>query len=177
MTSLLSAELSATCNALGTLVKKTGKYLTDEFTLNTVKDLIRYLRRDGEDHEIRRHFGQTKVLQTDLLPMLVNHWENDELFDVTLRYELVTEHYMFGTIEDFNQVRFIQLFLTRRLLVNLTNPVLLLYREEVPIERTARHNYLQILSHLQFYKEEAFTKVETWNCFAKKLAKILEIVS
>lgn len=64
-----------------------------------------------------------------------------------------------------------------RLLVNLTNPALLLYREEVPVERTARHNYLQILSHLQYYKEEAFTKVETWQVFAKKLAKILEIVS
>ncbi|KAJ8733265.1 hypothetical protein PYW08_001563 [Mythimna loreyi] len=146
MTSLLSAELSATCNALGTYDKKTGKYLIDDFTLNTVKDLIRYLRRDGEDHEIRRHFGQTKVLQSDLLPMLVDHWENTELFDVTLR-----------------------------LLVNLTNPALLLYREEVPTERTARHNYLQILLHLQSYKEEAFTKVETWNIFAKKLAKVLEI--
>ncbi|XP_026737157.1 protein timeless homolog [Trichoplusia ni] len=146
MTSLLSAELSATCNALGTYDKKNGKYLIDDFTLNTVKDLIRYLRRDGEDHEIRRHFGQTKVLQTDLLPMLVDHWENAELFDVTLR-----------------------------LLVNLTNPALLLYREEVPTERTARHNYLQILSHLQAYKEEAFTKVETWSIFAKKLGKILEI--
>ncbi|CAK1598882.1 unnamed protein product [Parnassius mnemosyne] len=146
MSSLLSAELSATCNALGTFNKKTGKYMIDEFTLNTVKDLIRYLRRDGEDHEIRRHFGQTKVLQTDLLPMIIDHWENTELFDVTLR-----------------------------LIVNLTNPALLLYREEVPIERTARHNYLQILSHLQYYKEEAFTKVETWQVFAKKLAKILEI--
>ncbi|XP_068631515.1 protein timeless homolog [Battus philenor] len=146
MSSLLSAELSATCNALGTFDKKTGKYLIDEFTLNTVKDLIRYLRRDGEDHEIRRHFGQTKVLQTDLLPMLIDHWENTELFDVSLR-----------------------------LLVNLTNPALLLYREEVPIERTARHNYMQILSHLQSYKEEAFTKVETWQVFSKKLAKILEI--
>lgn len=67
--------------------------------------------------------------------------------------------------------------LLSRLLVNLTNPALLLYREEVPVERTARHNYLQILSHLQNYKEETFTKVDTWNVFAKKLAKILEIVS
>ncbi|CAF4815805.1 unnamed protein product [Pieris macdunnoughi] len=146
MSSLLSAELSATCNALGTFNKKTGKYMIDDFTLNTVKDLIRYMRRDGEDHEIRMHLGQTKVLQTDLLPMLIDHWENTELFDVTLR-----------------------------LIVNLTNPALLLYREEVPTERTARHNYLQILSHLQSYKEEAFTKVETWQVFAKKLAKILEI--
>lgn len=54
---------------------------------------------------------------------------------------------------------------------------MLLYREEVPVERTARHNYLQILLNLQAYKEEAFTKVETWGVFAKKLAKILEIVS
>ncbi|XP_041971304.1 protein timeless homolog [Aricia agestis] len=146
MSSLLSAELSATCNALGTINKKTGKYMIDDFTLNTVKDLIRYLRRDGEDHEIRRHFGQTKVLQTDLLPMLVDHWENSELFDVTLR-----------------------------LIVNLTNPALLLYREEVPTEKAARHNYLQILSHLQSYKEETFTKVDTWQVFAKKLAKTLEI--
>ncbi|OWR52896.1 timeout [Danaus plexippus plexippus] len=146
MSSLLSAELSATCNALGTFNKKTGKYMIDDFTLNTVKDLIRYLRRDGEDHEIRRHFGQTKVLQTDLLPMLIDHWENEELFDVTLR-----------------------------LIVNLTNPALLLYREEVPVERNDRHNYLQILSHLQSYKEDAFTKVENWQVFAKKLGKVLEI--
>ncbi|CAK1545835.1 unnamed protein product [Leptosia nina] len=146
MSSLLSAELSATCNALGTYDKKTGKYLIDDFTLNTVKDLIRYMRRDGEDHEIRMHLGQTKVLQSDLLPMLIDHWENTELFDVTLR-----------------------------LIVNLTNPALLLFREEVPVERTARHNYLQILYHLQSYKEEAFTKVATWQVFSKKLAKVLEI--
>lgn len=85
MSTLLSAELSATCNALGTFNKKTGKYMIDDFTLNTVKDLIRYIRRDGEDHEIRMHLGKTKVLQTDLLPMLIDHWENTELFDVTLR--------------------------------------------------------------------------------------------
>lgn len=64
-----------------------------------------------------------------------------------------------------------------RLLVNLTNPALLLYREEVPTERTARHNYLQILTHLQAYKEEAFSKVDIWNVFSQKLAKILETVS
>lgn len=86
MSSLLSAELSATCSALGTYDKKTKKYLIDDYTLNTVKDLIRYLRRDGEDHEIRRHIGETKVVQTDLMPMLICHWENTELFDVTLRY-------------------------------------------------------------------------------------------
>lgn len=59
----------------------------------------------------------------------------------------------------------------------MTNPALLLYREEVPVERNDRHNYLQILSHLQSYKEDAFTKVENWQVFAKKLGKVLEIVS
>lgn len=146
MSTLLSAELAATCSALGAYDKKTGKYLVDTFTIDAVKDLIRYLRRDGEDHEIRRNLGQTKVLQTDLIHILLNHWEQAELFDVILR-----------------------------LLVNLTNPALLLYNEKIPTERTARHNYLQILSHLQSYKEESFTKVETWTVFAKKLAKVLEI--
>lgn len=85
MSSLLSAELSATCNALGSLDRKNGKYLLDQFTLESVKDLIRFLRRDDEDHEVRRHLGHTDVLSNDLVPILISHSDNQELFDVTLR--------------------------------------------------------------------------------------------
>lgn len=83
--SLLSAELSATCNALGYYDQKTNKYYADENTLETIKDLIRYLRRDDETHEVRRQLGETKVLQTDLLPLLKNYWKETDLFDVLLR--------------------------------------------------------------------------------------------
>jgi timeless len=51
----------------------------------TVKDLIRYLRRDDENHEIRRYIGEAKVLQADLLPMLKEYWKKTDLFDVILR--------------------------------------------------------------------------------------------
>jgi timeless len=51
----------------------------------TIKDLIRYLRRDDENHEIRRYLGEAKILQSDLLPILRNFWEKEDLFDVILR--------------------------------------------------------------------------------------------
>jgi timeless len=50
-----------------------------------VKDLIRYLRRDDENHEIRRYIGEAKILQADLLPMLKDYWKKGDLFDVILR--------------------------------------------------------------------------------------------
>lgn len=83
--SSISAEISATCNALGYYDVKTNKYFADENTLETVKDLIRFLRRDDETHDIRRRLGETKVLQTDLLPLLKSYWEENDLFDVILR--------------------------------------------------------------------------------------------
>lgn len=63
-----------------------------------------------------------------------------------------------------------------RLLVNLTNPALLLYREELPAEKTSRNYYLQIISQLQSYKE-AFNEEGIWAILSKKLSEILQIVS
>lgn len=63
-----------------------------------------------------------------------------------------------------------------RLVVNLTNPALLIYQEELPSDRTARHYFLQIVSQLQSYKE-AFTQQKVWEILAKKLGDLLQIVS
>jgi Timeless protein. len=43
------------------------------------------LRRDDENHEIRRYIGESKILQADLLPILKDYWEKADLFDVILR--------------------------------------------------------------------------------------------
>ncbi|XP_069688768.1 protein timeless homolog [Periplaneta americana] len=145
MSSLLYAELAATCNALG--YYDGNKYYIDTYCQETVKDLIRYLRRDDENHEIRRHLGEAKILQSDLLPILKDYWDKVELFDVILR-----------------------------LLVNLTNPALLLYREELPAEKTSRNYYLQIITNLQSYKE-AFCDDTVWAILSKKLGDILQIDS
>lgn len=85
MSSLLAAEITATCSALGYFDAKSNKYYADSNTLETVKDLIRYLRRDNGNHDTRRQLGETKVLQTDLLPLMKSYWEETELFDVLLR--------------------------------------------------------------------------------------------
>jgi len=145
MSSLLYAELAATCNALGYF--DGNKYYIDTHCQETIKDLIRYLRRDDENHEIRRYIGESKILQADLLPILKDYWEKADLFDVILR-----------------------------LLVNLTNPALLLYREELPAEKTSRNYYLQIITHLQSYKE-AFCDHTVWALLSKKLGCILQIDS
>ncbi|KAF7285717.1 hypothetical protein GWI33_010138 [Rhynchophorus ferrugineus] len=145
MSSLLSADLAAACNALGYFDVKSNKYYADSNTLETVKDLIRYLRRDDESHDIRRQLGESKVLQTDLLPLLKGYWEETDLFDVLLR-----------------------------LIVNLTTPALILWNEELPSEKTVRNYYLQIEGHLQNYKE-AFADEAVWAVLSTRLSKILEI--
>lgn len=91
--------------------------------------------------------GRGKVLQTDLLPMLMHHTEEDDLSDVLLR-----------------------------LLVNLTSPALLLYREELPKDGPGRRNFLELIEILQGYKQ-AFSLQPVWAAFGKRLQKVLEIVS
>ncbi|KAL3279158.1 hypothetical protein HHI36_016672 [Cryptolaemus montrouzieri] len=144
--SLLSAELAATCSALGYYDEKTKKYYADENTLETVKDLIRYLRRDDENHDIRRQLGETKVLQTDLLPLLKSYWEETELFDVLLR-----------------------------LLVNLTTPPLILWNEETPTDKNVRNYFMQIEDHLQSYKL-SFADDALWAVLSSRMSKILETI-
>jgi timeless len=50
-----------------------------------IRELIRFLRRDDETHEIRRHLGAARILQTDLVPILIQHHEDEEIQDLLLR--------------------------------------------------------------------------------------------
>nr|WAM46971.1 protein timeless 2 [Chrysoperla nipponensis] len=144
MSSYLEAEISATVNALG-CVDANGEYQADVQVIESVKDLIRFLRRDDTNHEIRRMLGQCNVLTTDLLPMSKKYSENVELFDVLLR-----------------------------LLVNLTSPALLLYNEELPTDKTTRNHFLQLIGHLQTYKL-AFVDSTVWAVLSTRLSKLLDI--
>lgn len=63
-----------------------------------------------------------------------------------------------------------------RLMVNLTNPTLLLYREVLPKDGAGRRNYLDLIEILQTYKE-AFTASSAWAAIGTRLTKVLEIVS
>lgn len=105
------------------------------------------LRRDGDTHEYRRHLGHGKVLQTDLIPMLMNQTEENEMSDVLLR-----------------------------LLVNLTTPALLLYNEQLPKDGPNRRNFLDLIEILQSFKA-AFSIPALWVAIHKRLQKVLEVVS
>ncbi|XP_050538805.1 protein timeless homolog [Daktulosphaira vitifoliae] len=139
---LLHAELTATCNALG----YTGaeKYFIDPQCKEAVRDLIKFLRRDGDDHEIRRFLGSANIVQSDLIPILIEYSNKIELFDLIVR-----------------------------LLVNLTTPALLLYNEQPPVEKIPSQYYLQMILHLQKYKK-AFTDVKVWKVIVDKLAEVMQ---
>ena len=116
-------DLESTCAALGTN-DGAGSYHKDDDCLECVKDLIRFLRRDdGNNHTLRQALGQIGVVKSDLLPILREYSSDDDLFDMVLR-----------------------------LVVNLTSPELLLFRQELPEDKLTRNYFL----NLQRYRQGKF---------------------
>lgn len=114
-----------------------------------MQHLIWILRRDNLDtHEYRRYIGHKKVIKTDLLPMLISHCDDPDLSDVLLR-----------------------------LLVNLTSPTLLLFREDLPKDGAGRRTYLDLVEISHTHKEVFAQSSSVWSTLAARLQKILEIVS
>ncbi|XP_072828720.1 protein timeless homolog isoform X1 [Vicugna pacos] len=117
----MNCELLATCSALGYLEGDT--YHKEPDCLESVKDLIRYLKHEDETRDVRQQLGAAQILQSDLLPILTQHRRDKPLFDAVIR-----------------------------LMVNLTQPALLCFGS-VPKEPSFRHHFLQVLAYLQAYKE------------------------
>ncbi|XP_063971887.1 protein timeless homolog [Diachasmimorpha longicaudata] len=143
MSDYISAELAATCAALG--YSDGVVYRLDSGAQNVIKDLIKYLKRDDDSHTVRRYLGQSKLLQTDLAQIAIQHTKNTEFWDVLLR-----------------------------LIINLTSPVLMLFNDILPTEKTSRNIYLQLISHLQGYKK-ALANEQFWGVVSNRLSTILRI--
>ncbi|XP_071942430.1 protein timeless homolog [Antedon mediterranea] len=138
----MDCELLATCNGLGFLEE--GRiYKKEPDCLETIKDLIKFLRREDDTKEIRRQLGQAQILQSDLLH-IVKQYSNDEtLFEATIR-----------------------------LMVNITTPAEVCFGK-IPEDKTFHQYYLDIISHLQQYKE-AYTDDEFMSILASKLKSLLD---
>ncbi|EDW59287.1 protein timeless homolog isoform X1 [Drosophila virilis] len=121
------------------------RYQAEPHAAEGLKHLIWILRRDLDNHEYRRHLGHAKVLQTDLVYMLPDYVQHEELADLLIR-----------------------------LLVILTNPTLLLYREGPPKDNHGRKVFLELIDILQGYKV-AFAKDKIWTALFDKLKQALEI--
>ncbi|XP_066471132.1 protein timeless homolog [Tiliqua scincoides] len=118
---MMNCELLATCSALGFL--EGDIYHKEPDCLESVKDLIRYLRHEDETRDIRQQLGAAQILQNDLIPILIQYPQEKQLFDAVIR-----------------------------LMVNLTQPALLCFGK-LPQDASFRHHFLQIVSYLQAYKE------------------------
>lgn len=121
------------------------RYQAEPDALQGLRHLIWILRRDLENHEYRRHLGHAKVLQTDLVHMLHDYVHDPEYTDALVR-----------------------------LMVILTNPTLLLYRDGPPKDFHSRKVFMELIEILQGYKS-AFTQDKVWVPLYGILKKGLEI--
>uniref|UniRef100_A0A1I8N6C1 Timeless N-terminal domain-containing protein n=1 Tax=Musca domestica TaxID=7370 RepID=A0A1I8N6C1_MUSDO len=121
------------------------RYQAEPDAIQGLKHLIWILRRDHDNHEYRRHLGHAKVLQTDLVYMLPEYVNDEEFADVLIR-----------------------------LLVILTNPTLLLYRDGPPKDNHGRKVFMELIDILQGYKS-AFTRDKIWAALFGKLKTSLEV--
>ncbi|XP_068451306.1 protein timeless homolog [Clinocottus analis] len=117
----MNCELLATCSALGYLEQ--DSYHKEADCLESVKDLIRFLRHEDDTRDVRQQLGAGQIVQNDLLPIIIQHGQDKALFDACIR-----------------------------LMVNLTQPAMLCFGK-VPDDPVFRHHFLQVTSHLQAYKE------------------------
>ncbi|KAK6970089.1 protein timeless, partial [Biomphalaria glabrata] len=118
----MDVELQATCSALGYMEDKV--YIKEPDCIETVKDLIRFLRRDNDICEIRRQLGHTQILQNDLIPLVKFYHKDKALFETVIK-----------------------------LLVNLTQPVITCWNNQIPDEKTLRNYCIEVEGYLQDYKE------------------------
>ncbi|XP_036615919.1 protein timeless homolog [Trichosurus vulpecula] len=139
---MMNSELLATCSALGYL--EGDIYHKEPDCLESVKDLIRYLKYEDETRDVRQQLGAAQILQGDLLPILIQHRQDKPLFDAVIR-----------------------------LMVNLTQPALLCFGK-VPQDPSFRHHFLQVLSHLQAYKE-AFANEKIFGVLSETLYELLQL--
>ena len=57
--------------------------------VETVKDLIRFLKREDESCDIRRQLGHAQILQNDLIPILKTYKDDRILWETVIRLDLI----------------------------------------------------------------------------------------
>ena len=141
---IVDPEIIATCNALGKS-DDYGQYEKEPDCDACLRDLIRFLRKDGQDFVVRRQLGLTNIVSNDLIPLLKQHCLQDKaLFDVVLR-----------------------------LLVNLTNPAMLLFKEQLPTEKDRKVLFIELLKLNHDYKVAFSAQLKCWAVLAKFMTDLI----
>ncbi|XP_041372172.1 protein timeless homolog [Gigantopelta aegis] len=93
---VMHVELQATCSALG--YQEGDTYVKEPDCLETVKDLIRFLKREDDTLDIRRQLGHAQILQNDLVPILKQYHADATLFETVLRCLVFVDEELFGVL-------------------------------------------------------------------------------
>ncbi|RWS26237.1 Timeless-like protein [Leptotrombidium deliense] len=138
-------RLLSNCNKIGYL-DKDQKYIKDVYCEYWLKESLKFLRKD-KDCVARKTLGFANIVTNDLIPILKQHCIEDEyLFDISLR-----------------------------LLVMLTNPVLLSFKEEIPEDKDEQKLFMELSSYLYQYKTAFSMDVKLFSIFAKHMARLLRL--
>ncbi|EDO48937.1 predicted protein, partial [Nematostella vectensis] len=144
MNQYLNTEIVCTLAGLG--CAEGTEYYKSPDCLESLKDLIKFLRRDDSTCEIRRQLGNSKVLENDLIAIVKSCTPKEQdIFDMVIR-----------------------------LMVNLTQPAALCFEHgKIPEDKTGQHYYLELVNQLQSYKE-AFTDKEAMAVIGRELSRTLQ---
>ncbi|XP_054167504.1 protein timeless homolog [Oppia nitens] len=143
-------EVIAVCNDLG----HKNKLLDNKYILNkkdchhVLKDLIRFLRSDNKTHfPVRTQLGTSDIVDNDLIP--------------------IVEQYCLEDIPLFDKIL--------RLLIDLTNPVILLFRQTTPTDKSELQKFIELQEFLYLYKVSFGSHKRFWSVIAKHLTRIIEL--
>uniref|UniRef100_A0A915JGS4 Timeless N-terminal domain-containing protein n=1 Tax=Romanomermis culicivorax TaxID=13658 RepID=A0A915JGS4_ROMCU len=111
----------------------------------TLKDLIRYLRRDNDRFSVRKLLCESNVIAHDLVPLLYTYPEDSSIFDASIR-----------------------------LLINLTQPLAHLFKNRIDIDPENRELFNKLRCSLALNKQ-AFVDQKIFDCISSKAGHLLSL--
>ncbi|KAA3677312.1 timeless, partial [Paragonimus westermani] len=117
------ADIQACCACLG--FREGSVYKIDADAEASVRTLLRYLRNESHECDVRRELGRLRIVSSDLIPLLRSCTGNRLLVELVIR-----------------------------LLMNLTQPAIVCFRQEIPKDRDLYGAYVQVDDLLKSYKKK-----------------------
>lgn len=71
-------DLTAICNSLGKMDENDGTYMKDRDCKSCLKEMLRYLNADSDEHTARVTLGSFNIIKSDLIPLMVQYCDFNE---------------------------------------------------------------------------------------------------
>lgn len=139
-------DVACTVDAMGYLDSNGKTYTIYPETDECLRELLRALKNDSHDHAILRHLGLLNIVETDLIPMIKLDLRQDE-----------------GKVYEF----------LVRLLVKLTYPALIHFKEKLPQIKEDENVYMSLNQYLLNYKVAFSRDTKVWHVLAQDIRSII----